>query len=183
LFERDFADAIGSLINSFTGTHYMSVGATWQQVSESVEIKSPPELVYKILVDYEKHHLQILPREYFKKIDIRSGGIGAGTVLRIEMKILGATYVFSCQVSEPEPGQVIVESNLDGSGETTFLVEPIRNGAAALLTIETRFATPFGLIGGLQGIVTCIMLRRIYRKELAMTQMYASSLMETDWRI
>jgi uncharacterized protein YndB with AHSA1/START domain len=132
------------------------------RVAASAVIPAPPQRVYEILANYHQHHPRIVPPEYFRRIDVLQGGIGAGTRTRIEMRVLGVTRVFEHVVSEPEPGRVLVESEPDGSNPTTFTVDPSAGGATHL-TISTELKGR----GVIEAWLSSLMLPRIYRAELA----------------
>jgi hypothetical protein len=136
------------------------------RVSESAVIQAPPARVYNILADYHQHHPRIVPPQYFKKIEVLQGGVGAGTRTRIEMRVLGVTRVFEHVVSEPEPGRVLVESEPDGSTATTFTVDPA-GAAATHLTISTELKGRGGIAGAIERWLSARVLPGIYRAELA----------------
>ena len=64
-------------------------------------------------------------------------GVGAGTVIRVDMRVLGRPQTFRAVVTEPEPGRVLVETN-DNGYVTTFTVEPRAEGQHAYVTIATE---------------------------------------------
>ncbi len=131
------------------------------------DINAPAQRVYSILTDYRVGHQAILPREYFRKVEVEYGGSGAGTKLYVEMHVLGVTKSFRHVVSEPEPGRVLVEADADGSTVTTFTVDSLGDGSLCRLTIETRFPVRGGLAGSIERFLTARMLRSIYSKEVA----------------
>ena len=45
----------------------------------SAVVPASPDVVYKIIADYCHGHPGILPREYFRKVEVLEGGTGAGT--------------------------------------------------------------------------------------------------------
>jgi len=137
------------------------------RVSSSRKIGARPARVYAAIADYRQHHAHIVPPDIFPRLDVIEGGVGAGTRTRVEMRILGTTRVFEQIVTEPEPGRVLVESNQDGSGMTTFTVEPADADESALVTIATDVAARPGVSGLLERLVLSAMLPRVYRKELA----------------
>ena len=136
-------------------------------------IPSSPSKVYRILSDYRQHHSRIIPPEYFRSFQVIEGGIGAGTRTRFEVHVLGQVREVEHLISEPEPGRVLMESEPDGSFKTRFRVEPLEGGAATRLTIESEISSRPGLQGALEKWMTSMMLRRIYRKELARIAAYA----------
>jgi hypothetical protein len=138
------------------------------RVSSSLKIKARPDLIYGTIADYSKQHPQIVPPEYFSRLEVLQGGVGAGTRTRVEMRLLGSTRVFEQVVTEPEPGRVIMESNADGSGVTTFTVDAADGGDSAHVTIATEIPGRPGVSGLLERWLVSIMLPRIYRKELAL---------------
>src|SRR5688500_9099663 len=93
-----------------------------QQVSASALMHAPPQAVYAIIADYHHGHPQILPKPPFVSLAVEQGGTGAGTVIRVHMRVLGQLHMVRAVVTEPEPGRVLVETNDNGS-VTTFTVE------------------------------------------------------------
>ena len=144
------------------------------RVSSSERIAHPPAKLYAAIADYKQHHPHIIPPEYFRRLEVLEGGVGAGTRTRVEMRVLGTTRVFEQVISEPEPGRVLVETNQDGSGVTTFTVETAGGGESALVTIATDIVARAGVSGFLERLFTSVMLPRIYREELARLAEYVS---------
>jgi uncharacterized protein YndB with AHSA1/START domain len=136
------------------------------RVSASAIIPAPPQRVYGILADYHQHHPRIVPPQYFRKMEVLQGGIGAGTRTRIEMRVMGVTRVFEHVVTEPVPGRVLVESEPDGSAATTFTVDP-SGDSATYLTISTELKGRGGIAGAIERWLSARVLPRIYRAELA----------------
>ena len=141
-------------------------GAKHFRVSASGRVDAPPAQVYAVIADYRRHHPNIVPPEYFGRLDVLEGGVGAGTRTRVEMHVLGKSRVFEQFVTEPEPGRVIMETNLDGSGLTTFTVEAAGAGESHV-TIATDIAQQPGFMGFLERLSASILLPRIYTRELA----------------
>ena len=144
-------------------------------VKASATIHAPAPRVYEIIADYRRHHPRIVPPEYFRKIDVEEGGVGAGTRTRIEMRVLGTTKELVHVIREPEPGRVLEEVDTKGLSTTTFTVDPADHGASSNVWIETRFVVRDGLLGHAERIVMTSLLRRIYKKELVRLEAYASS--------
>jgi hypothetical protein len=139
-------------------------------------IEAPAARVYSIIADYTQHHRRILPREYFKSLEVEEGGVGAGTRIHVKMRVLGTTIEFRHIVSEPEPGRILIESDVDADGGsvTTFTVDPVDSGAASILTISTEFTTQRnGILGRIERFLTIRVLQRIYKKELSLISAYA----------
>jgi hypothetical protein len=109
---------------------------------------------------------------------VEEGGIGDGTVIRVEMKILGREQGFRAVITEPEPGRVLTETNEDGY-ETTFTVEPQEDGIHTRVTITTvpPPAKGNGFRGRLEGWLVRRFLTPVYRREL---ELLASLAAERD---
>jgi polyketide cyclase/dehydrase/lipid transport protein len=142
------------------------------RVASSAKIRARSAQVYAAIADYKHQHPHIIPPEYFRRLEVLEGGVGAGTRTRVEMHVLGTTRVFEQVVTEPTPGHTLVESNQDGSGVTTFTVDAADGGESALVTIATDFVARPGLTGFLERMVTSVMVPRIYRAELAQLEQY-----------
>ena len=143
-------------------------------VCQSGTIDAPPERVYAVIADYRQHHPRIVPPEYFQNIEVLSGGVGAGTRTRVTMRVLGTTRTFEHVISEPEPGRVLREANPDGTDATTFTVTPGATRGSAHLTIETEIAGRPGIAGAIERLVSPLLLKRIYRKEIERIAAYVA---------
>lgn len=142
------------------------------RVSRSATIKGRRAQVYAVIADYRQHHPRIAPPKYFRKVEVLEGGVGAGTRTRVEMRVLGTTRVFEQVVTEPEPGRVLLETDSDGLSSTTFTVDEGATPESARVTITTDVTARPGISGFLERLFTSVMLRRIYRMELAQLAAY-----------
>ncbi len=131
-------------------------------VSTTAVLKAPPRVVYAILADYRDGHPHILPR-VFQNLVVEQGGIGHGTLIGYQMRILGATHTARARITEAEPGKVLVETDQVTGAVTTFTVVPA--GDDARVTITTEWNTP-GLRGWIESRIAPPMLRKIYAEEL-----------------
>src|SRR5882672_8439655 len=93
-----------------------------------VQIPAPPRMIYDVLVDYHRGHQDILPKRFFQRFKVEEGGVGAGTRISFEMRAIGSTRRFEMRVSEPEPGHILMETDLATGAATTFRVEPAPSG-------------------------------------------------------
>lgn len=134
-------------------------------ISESALIDAPPAVAYGIIADYHDRHPRILPRPPFVSLTVERGGTGAGTAIHVEMRVLGRLSAFRADVSEPEPGRVLVETN-DNGFITTFTVEPRDEGRRSYVTIATEMTGRDGLFGALERRLVKRILRPVYREEL-----------------
>jgi Polyketide cyclase / dehydrase and lipid transport len=143
-------------------------------VSDSAVIPAPPERVYAILADYRTHHPAIVPKKYFTKLEVEEGGFGAGTRTRLSVNIMGVKKTVLHVISEPQPGRVLVESDMEGASVTTFRVDPAAGGRTNL-TISTDFRTEkSGFLGSIERFFTIKTLKHIYKLELASILAYAT---------
>jgi len=145
-----------------------------QQVSASSIINAPARQVYTLLADYQDGHPHILPKQYFSSLEVERGGVGAGTVIRFQMRAPGMTRTFLADITEPEPGRVLVESNrveTDPAVQsvTTFIVDPINGGQQTQVTISTALS----VANWLEGLFTTMFLRRVYAQELKQIAAFA----------
>jgi len=132
-------------------------------------VSARPEVVWDILTDYRNGHPRIVPKPYFSDITLEEGGKGAGTVMAFDTRIGGSTRHFHQRVSTPEPGRVLLEHDIDGTGGTTFTLTPVDGGAGTHLRIETEMAGSDGLRGAIEGLLMPPVKRlmtRIYAQEI-----------------
>ncbi len=140
-----------------------------------------PEDVYATIADYHKGHPSILPRKNLYDLQVEQGGYGAGTIIRFKARILGVEQSFHHRVSEPEPGRVLVEQDIEpGQNVTTaFTVTPLENGQKSQVEICTTLNASPGLRGLVERLLVPLTNPPIYRKELklleAVAQQRASS--------
>lgn len=136
------------------------------QVQASAPIQAPAHVAYGIIADYRNGHPHILP-PYFSNLVVDEGGIGAGTRIRFDMTLLGQKQRYCATVTEPEPGRVLMEDNGPEAGSvTTFTVDPALQGAAAQVTITTKFTQRPGLGGRIERFLIGFFVPRIYAQEL-----------------
>jgi hypothetical protein len=136
-------------------------------VTASAIIPARTDRVYALIANYNDGHPRILPKE-FTNLIVEDGGIGAGTVIRFEMSMFGRKRMFRAAITEPQPGEVLVETILDGEGaRTTFVVKPAGAPADSHVTITTELPVRSGIRGRIDKIVFTLMFRPIFVKELA----------------
>ena len=98
------------------------------RVKATEVLDARPEDVYSTIADYRKAHPRILPKENLYDLQVEEGGYGAGTIIRFKSRILGVEQSFHHRVSEPEPGRVLVEQDIDAvqNVTTTFTSDSCR---------------------------------------------------------
>jgi hypothetical protein len=136
------------------------------RVQESAVIHAPAARIYGILADYRDGHPRILPKSYFSNLEVEQGGYGEGTIIRFELRLLGARRQGRMEVHEPEPGRVLTETDPETGTVTTFTLRPLDTGARTYVTIVTVMPVRPGVFGIVKRTAAAAMLRRIYAEEL-----------------
>lgn len=133
-----------------------------QIASASKTIHAPAEVIYNVIADFRNLHPRILPRQYFQSPEVEEGGFGEGTVTRFQMSLLGQTQNFRTRITEPEPGRVLVETDINTGTPTTFTVSPLTGEARTQVTISTELKNR----GAVEAFIANWMLSKVYRAEL-----------------
>jgi hypothetical protein len=134
-------------------------------IAVSATISAAPASCYEALADYRVAHPKIVPPRYFGPLEVVQGGVGAGTRFTCSLKLMGMTQPFSCDVIEPVPGRVLVETIIETGAVTTFTV--VDDGKAnARVTFETKRPRAKGLRGTIERLVTRRAFPGIYVEEL-----------------
>lgn len=126
--------------------------------------------VYGYLRDMTRHHPRFLPPA-FSDFRVESGGVGEGTVTRFSVTAGGRTRSYRMQVSEPEPGRVLAESDTDSSLQTRFTVT--EDGDHCRVRISTTWQGAGGIGGFFERLFAPTAMRRIYLDELRRLDAYA----------
>ena len=148
-------------------------------ISATARLQAPPRRVYDTIADYHTGHPRIVPKQ-FSNLKVEKGGVGAGTIITFDVTVLGRTTAFRAEVTEPEPGRVLVERNVAGSDSvTTFIVEPGARADEAVVTINTEMTDRGGLGGAIEKFVTRRVLRPMYAEELRRLEAAAADPRET----
>ena len=135
-------------------------------ITATRRLNAPPRRVYDTIANYHTGHPRIVPKQ-FSNMRVERGGIGAGTVITFEVTVLGRTTLFRAEVTEPEPGRVLVEKNVLGNDSfTTFLVEPGAHPNEAVVTIRTEMTRRPGLAGAIEKLLSPRLLKPMYVEEL-----------------
>jgi hypothetical protein len=144
-------------------------------VRAAAVLDARPGDVYATIADYQHAHPDILPKESLYDLQVEQGGYGAGTMIRFKMKVLGVEQSFYQRVSEPEPGRVLVEQDIDSVQNvmTTFTVTPVEHEQKSHVEISTMMNTSPGFKGFMERIIVPIINRQVYRKELRLLEAVA----------
>jgi hypothetical protein len=138
----------------------------------SLVIDARPEELYAVVADYRVGHPAILPKQYFSDLIVEQGGQGAGTVIRGSVTVLGQEHPFHQLVSEPQPGHVLIETDLVTGQVTRFTFEPLNGSGLTRVTIASEFPASRGFVGLLERLTRPIVARDIYREELRQLASY-----------
>ena len=130
------------------------------------------EVIHAILADYEVAHPAILPPKYFAACEVLQGGQGAGTRIKVDMTVMGTRQSFDMQVTEPEPGRKIVETDTERDVVTTFTIRQTDTGCS--LTIGTRQKRSRGLQGFMEKLFVPGLTRKIFREQMERIREYAT---------
>jgi hypothetical protein len=134
------------------------------------DIQAPAAIIYNIIADYHRMHWLILPKQYFLSLEVEEGGIGAGTIVNFAMRILRQTQSFRSLITEPEPGRLLVETDIKSGIPTSFHVVPIEQQGQIRVTISTELKGR----NFMEGWMAKIMLQKIYGLELELLAQVAA---------
>jgi hypothetical protein len=135
-------------------------------IRAAAHIPAPAPQVYRIIANYHSGHPRILPKQ-FSGLTVERGGVGDGTVIRFTMTVLGKTETLRAEITEPEPGRVLVERNVLGNdAETRFIVEPGATGRDCQVIFETTISVRTGIAGAIEKFMLTRILTAIYAEEL-----------------
>jgi hypothetical protein len=135
----------------------------------SATIRARPAVVWDILTDYREGHPNILPPDAFSDFRVEAGGKGNGTVIAYTFHAAGVRRAMRHLVSEPAPGQTLVEADAAGDTRTTFTLTPLDDGRQTLVKIATNQRASGGVRGAIERLLTPLLaptMQRIYAEEL-----------------
>jgi hypothetical protein len=135
-------------------------------VTASAHIPARRERVHSVIANYPDGHPRVVPKQFTGMV-VEHGGIGAGTIIRFQMRIFGRKQTFRAAITEPEPGRMLVETDLDANGAvTTLTVNPDAAPADCQVTISTELKVRGGVMGVIERTLSTLLLRPLYIKEL-----------------
>jgi len=135
------------------------------RISVSGLVRAPVERAHAIVADYRELHPRILPKPPFVSLDVLRGGVGAGTEIEVKMRMLGKVRTLHGDVTEPEPGRLIVESYRGENLVTSFRFEPTARGETTA-TISTDLEVHDGIRGAVERWFVKSSLHPVYHREL-----------------
>jgi hypothetical protein len=143
-------------------------------ISVTRRLNAPPKRVYDTIANYHTGHPRIVPKQ-FRNLVVERGGIGAGTAIRFEVRVLGRTTLFRAEIREPEPGRVLIERNVLGNDAiNTFTVEPGGHPNESVVTITTEMTNRGGVGGAIEKFVSKRLLASMYEEELRLLEAAAA---------
>jgi uncharacterized membrane protein len=138
-------------------------------VSAEGTVDAPADTVYGYLADMREHHPRFMPPA-FSDVEVESGGVGAGTIVRFKVTAGGRTREYRMTLAEPEAG-VLTETDSNSSLVTTFTVTP--EAAASRVRISTSWEGAGGVGGFFERLFAPRVMRSIYADELERLNVYA----------
>jgi len=131
----------------------------------SYVINARPEEIYAVISDYHVGHPAILPKG-FTGLIVEKGGKGAGTLVLTKLTVYGKEYTYHQLVSEPEPGRVLVETDIDTGQFSSFTLDPVNGGAQTRVTIHAEEPAKPGVAGWLAAQMQPMFMKRMFAEEL-----------------
>ncbi|HEX3829731.1 MAG TPA: SRPBCC family protein [Sporichthyaceae bacterium] len=138
--------------------------------SAHATIAAPADVTFGLIADAAQRP-KFVP-DSFSGFEVLSGGVGAGTVHKFDFQAPSRpvrSYVM--EVSEPEPGKVLVETDRNSSLVTRFTVTP--QGQQCQVEITTTWKGAGGIGGFFEKTFAPKALRGIYADELTRLDAYA----------
>ncbi len=137
-------------------------------------INARPEAIWKVLADYRVSHPAILPPP-FTSLTVESGGFGAGTRVWTKLRVFGREIVYHQAVTEPEPGHLLLETDVGTGQWSSFRLDPVNGGDSTRVTIHSEFPASNAVTAFLVGLGQKPMSRRTMKQELNNLEQYIRS--------
>jgi uncharacterized protein YndB with AHSA1/START domain len=135
------------------------------RVETSREIAAPCERVYERLSDYGPGRSAWLPAANYSEMAVQKGGSGPGTEVSYRLKVGPRQRVYKMQISAPEPGTSVVETDSTSSMVFTWSVKP--SGSASLVTVACQWRGGSGIGGFFERRFAPGGVRRVLSQALA----------------
>ena len=139
---------------------------TTHRISVSAPVRAPAAEVYSVIADYREGHTRIVPPRVFTSLEVEQGGYGAGTEIKVGMRVFGFRRSFRAFITEPEPGRILRETDRASGTVTSFTVEPGADGVTTV-TIDTSIPGRAGWFGAIERRMISNLLTPLYEEELA----------------
>jgi hypothetical protein len=79
------------------------------------------------------------------------------------------------EVTEPEPGRILIEQDIEAGLTTTFTLDPLSGGTQTRVTIVSTAKANPGLRGVAEKLFAPAVMRKIYREELQLLAQVAAN--------
>lgn len=145
------------------------------QVAVDQIINARAEQLYAIVRDYHVGHPAIVPKAYFTALTVEKGGVGEGTVVISEGKVMGTKFRYRHVVTEPQPGHLLVETDSYTGQWSSFTFDPVNGGAQTRVTITAEYPLSAGFKGFMEKLINPLVSRRMFKEELDNLEAYARS--------
>ena len=132
-------------------------------------IDAPADEVYGYLADMRQRERFLPPA--FSDFQVEEGGTGTGTVASFKITVGGRTRSYRMRVSEPVPGQTLLETDTGSSLTTTFSVTP--HEGKSRVSITTSWDGASGIGGFFERAFAPRAMRLLYSDELDRLSAYA----------
>ena len=146
------------------------------QVSAERTIDARPADVYRVLSDYRTHRPRLLPAPLFSDLAIARGGVGEGTVFYVTRAGRGGSERLRLRVSEPEPGWVLTERDIDTGETTVFSVAPAGDRSATHVRISSHSVPGTGVRGAFDRVLRPMVTGRLLARQLGELDRYMGTL-------
>ncbi len=144
------------------------------RVEVSAVIEARPEEIYAVVADYRHGHPQIVPQEYLRDLEVEAGGYGAGTIIRFRARAFGIERPARSIISEPEPGRVLMETEMISHIVTTYTLTPQSEGKT-MLQIASQWQSSRNPFVALQQAFYPKLMRSMDAKELELIAAFVSN--------
>ena len=134
-------------------------------VKVSQLIPATASAIYPILSDYETGHPAILPKPEFEALRVTRGGYGEGTRFELDMRVMGQFSQFEMDVTEPEPGYILQETDIHTGQYSSFTLDDTPDGQCHV-TITAGVPLEKGFAGVMQKLFMPTIIRRLFQREL-----------------
>lgn len=135
-------------------------------------IQARPEDVYAVLADYRHEHAHIVPRKYVRNLEVESGGVGAGTIIRYRARAFGIERPSRALIREPEPGRILVEQETTSTLKTIFTVTPAQDGQLTHVQISSHWEPSRNPIKAIEQLLYPLIMRDMFAQSLQLMATY-----------
>jgi hypothetical protein len=140
------------------------------QIRLRAHVRAPAEVIWAILVDWERNHQWMLEASRFRVTSEHREGVGVE--VRAHVRIGGITTVDSVRVSRWEPPYVLGIDHL-GWVKGRAVIECIPTGQGTRVEWLEELTPPLGAVGGLGIRLFKPLMTRIFTRDLAVLKRLA----------